>query len=115
MLETTMPKHAYFQKCISIYDYFINEHLLQQVKNTIDIFKCIHPEATALFLWDQAPYHPKVADDALNVGKMNVGPGGKQPIMCNMVTNGRIQQLVNSNGKYKGMKKILEERGINTS
>ena len=61
--------------------YFTNDHLLAQVEKTVDIFKRVHPEASALFLFDNAPSHRKMADDALNSDKMNVGPGGKQPKM----------------------------------
>ena len=63
--------------------YFTNDHLLNQVKKTIDIFEDIHPSCRGIFLFDNAPSHKKVADDSLNVDKMNVHPGGKQPAMCN--------------------------------
>jgi len=61
--------------------YFTNDHLLAQVEQTITIFERIHPEATAIFLFDNAPSHRKQPNDALNADKMNVGPGGKQPKM----------------------------------
>ena len=54
-----------------------------------------------------------LAEDALDVKKMNVNPRGKQPRMHDTVWSGRPQQLVNL-GIPKGMKKVLEERGINT-
>lgn len=94
--------------------YFTNDHLIKQVEHTIDIFERIHPEATALFLFDNAPSHRNVSDDSLNVDKMNVGPGGRQPIIHDTVWNGRVQRMVNNDGIPKGMKKILEERGVNT-
>ena len=45
--------------------YFNNDHLLDQVEHTIDIFEKIDQDATGLFLFD----------DGLNVEK-NVNPGG---------------------------------------
>ena len=60
--------------------YFNNDHLLDQVEHTIDIFEKIDQDATGLFLFDNAP-SKKLADDGLNVEKMNVNPGGKQPVM----------------------------------
>lgn len=46
---------------------------------------------------------------------MNVKPGGKQPAMRDTKWGGRVQKMVDAEGVPKGMKAILEERGINTS
>ena len=94
--------------------YFNNDHLLDQVKHTIDIFEKIHPDATGLFLFDNAPSHKKLADDGLNVEKMNVNPGGKQPLMMDTTWNDEIQTMVYPDGVAKGMKAVLEERGVDT-
>ena len=94
--------------------YFNNDHLLQQVKHTIDIFERVHPNALGLFLFDNAPSHKKVADDALNVDKMNVHPGGMQPKMRSTTWEGRTQTMVYRDGTPKGMKAVLEERGVDT-
>ena len=58
---------------ISKDDYFTNEHLLHQVEKTINIFEQVHPQASALFLFENAPSHRKMASDALRVEKVNVG------------------------------------------
>ena len=50
-----------------------------QVENALNIFEAKYPYARGLFLFDNAPSHKKVADDQLDVDKMNVGVGGKQP------------------------------------
>ena len=56
-----------------------------------------------------------MADDALDASKMNVNPGAKQPVMCNTVRAGKEQkEMVFNLGIPKGMKAVLEERGINT-
>ena len=73
--------------------YFNNDHLLEQVECTINIFEQVHPQAKWLFLFDNAPSHRKLAEDALNVDRMNVHPGDKQPIMRNTKWNGQDQQL----------------------
>ena len=94
--------------------YFTHEHLLRQVEKTVDIFERVHPEAKGVFMFDNAPSHRKVADDALNADRMNVGPGGKQPVMRDTVWEGQVQKMVDACGIPKGMKIILEERGIDT-
>ena len=68
--------------------YFNNDHLLEQVEKTIDIFEKIHPEARGLFLFYNATSHKKLADDALNVEKMKFHPGGMQPTMRDTMWNG---------------------------
>ena len=40
--------------------YFTNDHLLDQVKKTIDIFEDIHPSCKGIFMFDNAPSHKKV-------------------------------------------------------
>lgn len=44
---------------------------------------------------------------------MNVRPGGKQPVMHSTVWNGQ-RQIIDRNGVPKGLKQVLQERGINT-
>ena len=95
--------------------YFTHTHLLQQVEKAVDIFERVHPEAQGVFMFDNAPSHRKVADDALNADRMNVGPGGKQPVMRDTVWGGQVQKMVDANGIPKGMKIILEERGVDTT
>ena len=47
---------------------------------------------------------------------MNVNPGGVQPLMRDTVWAGRVQRMVFNIGNVaKGMRKVLEERGINTT
>ena len=95
--------------------YFTNDHLQEQVAKTVDIFERVHPHATGIFLFDNAPSHRKMADDALNVDKMNVGPGGKQPKVRDTVWGGAVQRLVDNDGVPKGMRIVLQERGVDTT
>ena len=62
-------------------------------------------------MFDQSNCNRSFAQDALNSKAMNVKPGGAQPVMRDTVWAGRVQKLT-SGGVPKGMKKILEERGI---
>ena len=94
--------------------YFTNDHLLKQVEKTINIFERVYPECRGLFLFDNAPSHRKVVDNALNADKMNVGPGGKQPKMRDTVWQGQVQSMVDRDEVPRGMKAILEERGVDT-
>ena len=55
-----------------------------------------------------------MAENALNVERMNVNPGGMQPAMRNTTWNGHVQKMVFPDGTTKGMKLVLEERGVNT-
>ena len=43
-------------------------------------------------MFDNAPSHHKVSDNASNADRMNVGPGGKQPIMQNTVWEGQVKK-----------------------
>ena len=94
--------------------YFDNEKLLVQVDKAIDIFEAKYPAAQALFLFDNAPSHKKCSDETLNAEKMNVRPGGKQPVMRSTFFNGEVQEMVLPNGQPKGLKIVLEERGVDT-
>ena len=95
--------------------YFDNDKLLVQVDKAIDVFEAKYPDAQAVFLFDNAPSHKKCSNQTLNAEKMNVRPGGKQPVMHSTVFNGEVQEMVLADGRPKGMKIVLEERGINTN
>ena len=59
-----------------------------------------------------------MADDALDATKMNVKPGGKQPIMHDTVWNGKRWKMYftarDGTKVPKGMKMVLEEREVST-
>ena len=94
--------------------YFTNPMFLNQVSTAIDIFERKHPQSQGCFLFDNAPSHKKVAADALNADKLNVRPGGKQPCLRDTMWDGRVQKMQLPDGRPKGMKLILEERGVCT-
>ena len=78
-------------------------------------FKYPSDRFTVVWLFDHSSCHRAFADDALNAKRMNVRPGGMQPKMRDTTWAGRRQTLIDRNGIPKGMKKVLEERGINTA
>lgn len=94
--------------------YFNNDMLLNQVDRTINIFESKYPDAQGIFIFDHAPSHKKQPEDALNVERMNVKDGGKQPVFKDTEWNGHTQKMVTSQGIPKGMRTVLEERGVDT-
>ena len=83
-----------------------------QVHKAISLFEKKYPEAQGIFIFDNAPSHMKKPEDALNVERMNVRDGGKQPFMRDTVWDGETQQMTTAEALQKGMKTVLEERGI---
>ena len=70
-----------------------------------------------VWVFDHSSCHAAMADDALDVNKMNVKPAGKQRVMRDTEYQGMIQKMyIIKNGEKvaKGMKQVLEERGIST-
>ena len=91
--------------------YFTNDI---QVGKAVDIFESKYPDAVGMFVFDNAPSHRKKPDDCLNPEKMNVSDGGKQPVMRDTVWDGQVQKMTLEDGTQKGMKRVLEERGVDT-
>ncbi|PKK60049.1 hypothetical protein RhiirC2_719382 [Rhizophagus irregularis] len=78
------------------------DKLIEQIKTrAIPIFEKTHPETVAVFAFDNSSSHIKLADDTLNAANMNLNSGGKQPIIYEKLCE-----------KPKGMKVILQERGL---
>ena len=94
--------------------YFDNDKFLVQADKAIDIFEAEYPSYQRLFVFDNAPSHKKCPEDALKVENMNVRPGGKQLVMRSTVFNGVQQTMVLPDGRPKGLKIVLQERGIDT-
>ena len=94
--------------------YFNNDMLLEQVDRALTIFEAKYPTATGIFIFDHAPSHMKTPEYALNVEKMNVKDGGKQPFLRDTYWNGQVQTMVTADGVQKGLRTVLEERGVNT-
>ena len=99
--------------------YWDSNKFMAQVKQACTIAEYKYPRETHSIVWlfDQSCGHCAYAEDALNINRMNVKPGGKQAKLRDTINplNGRPQKLVDSAGIPKGMKNILEERGVDTS
>lgn len=69
-----------------------------------------------MWIFDQSSNHRACAKDALVASKMKVGPGGAQPKMRStpVVVNDKpfVQSMVTRDGIPKGLKIVLEERGV---
>ena len=60
-----------------------------------------------VWIFDHSSCHRDMADDAFNAEKMNVNPGGKQPVMHDIIWAGRLHKTTFTHGIPKGMRKIL--------
>ena len=96
--------------------YWTGTKFMKQMENAVKIaeFKYTPAMHTLVWLFDQSSCHRAYAPDALNSNNMNVKPEGSQAVMTDTVWAGKVQRLVFNDGVPKGMKQVLEERGINT-
>lgn len=95
--------------------YWNSDHFISQVENVIKIAECKYPASDndLVFLFDQSSGHCAYTDNALIAHKMNVSDGGKQPFLRDTMWDSKPHKMVTAEGKQKGMKTVLEERGIN--
>ena len=97
--------------------YWNSEMLAEQtLEVAVPLFEVAFPpdQFQGLFLFDNATSHNVMAPNALDTRKMNLGPGGKQPVMrdgWNPSTN-TPQPMNDSNGQPKGIRIVLQERGL---
>lgn len=96
--------------------YWTSEKMTENTLQVINKFEETFPWAQALFVFDNSSNHKKMAANALNAAKMNLGPGGKQPVMHATNYNGTHQEMVFTTGENKGLPKglklVLQERGL---
>ena len=98
-------------------NYWTGERMVRQTMDiAITIFELAYPPShfKALFIFDNSSNHRIMADDALNVNKMNMGPGGKQPNMRRgwHSTPADVHELSDGLGRPKGIKRVLQERSL---
>ena len=68
-----------------------------------------------MWVFDHSSCHAVMADNALDASKMNVNPGGKQRRMTDTVWREMKQSMNDKHGAPKGMRQILNERGVDMS
>lgn len=105
------------------------EKMVKQTEKAITIFNKAFPGDIAVFAFDNSSGHACKAKDALVANRMNLRPGGKQPEMHDTMWGDGIKQSMVFKegdtdwvtglpidreliGKPKGMKRVLQERGL---
>ncbi|CAH1757995.1 12992_t:CDS:2 [Entrophospora sp. SA101] len=105
--------------------YWKSEHMIEQLVNrTIPIFEVLHPGCVGVFCFDQSTNHNAMAEDALIVTRMNLGPAKKQAKLhdgwyTNKEGEKCIQKMVFGDeadielrGEPKGIQLVLTECGL---
>lgn len=92
----------------------------QVLHRAIPIFETRYPGCVAVFLFDNSTNHGCMAEDALLASKMNLKDGGKNQVARRTTTwiaNGVVheQQMVHPDGTAKGLRTVLEERGLRSA
>lgn len=64
-----------------------------------------------VWLFDHSSCHGAYTKNAF---KMNMKPGGKQPVMRNTIWNGKEYSMVFNIGVPKGLLQVLKEGGVDT-
>lgn len=97
--------------------YWSCNKFMKQLQNAVKIAEIEYPRAdgwNVIWIFDHSSCHTAMAEDALDVNRMNVKPGGKQSIMHDTIWSGQVQKMYDSSGVPKGMKQVLHEHGICT-
>ena len=97
--------------------YWNSEKFMNQIKMAVKIAEIKYPRCDNwkhVWIFDHSSCHAAMPDDALDVSKMNVNPGGKQRVMRDGFWDGKVQRMNYAIGIPKGLRVILEERGVNT-
>ncbi|AYV87071.1 MAG: hypothetical protein Sylvanvirus22_10 [Sylvanvirus sp.] len=108
--------------------YWENKDVVRQLKKVIPIFNALHPGKVALFTFDNSTNHQAKADDALVVNRLKLSDGfpaktikGKDVTRTKTLRNGwytnslgqRVEHVMTTrDGTQKGIKRILDERGL---
>ena len=101
--------------------YWTPDCIIGQLKKAVEITEVKYPSHNGwkiLWIFDHNSCHGAMAEDSLDVSKMNVKPGEKQRVMRDGWWNGKPQKMNYSLGVPKGVPKglcvVLEGRGVNT-
>lgn len=97
--------------------YWTSAKFMEQIKEAEKIAVAKYPRQEGwrlVWLFDHSSCHAAMPEDALDIHKMNVNPGGKQRVMRDGFWNGKPQTMNFSLGIPKGLRRVLEERGIDT-
>ena len=97
--------------------YWTNSDLVKQLEKVVLIFKILHPDCDALFMFDNSQNHRALPPDALNAKVLPIKDGGKnvKPQRDGwFMKEGRkiAQSMMTQECKPKGLRTILTERGL---
>jgi len=116
--------------------YFTNENILEQTQIAMEIAKTYYPTDNHLFIFDNATTHLKRPPTAISARKMTKNPSTTFGIEVTVIENGKIKYAPDgkpqknklpmppgkfsdgephdfyNNGVFKGMTRILQERGL---
>ena len=98
--------------------YWTSDKFISQIRSAVKIANIKYPKSSGykiVWMFDHSSCHAAMADDSLDVNHMNVNPGGKQRVMRDGWWGGKPQKMTDAHGVPKGLKRVLEERGINTA
>ena len=98
--------------------YWASDKFIVQIEKSVKIANLKYPKSDGwrvVWVFDHSSCHAAMADDSLDVNQMNVKPGGKQRVMRDGLWDGNSQKMVTSSGVPKGLRVVLEERGVNTT
>lgn len=97
--------------------YWTSDKFMEQLEKAVKIAEVKYPKQDGwrlVWIFDHSSCHAAMADDALDVSQMNVKPGGKQRVMRDGWWGGKPQAMNFHDGVPKGLRVVLQERGINT-
>ena len=98
--------------------YWTSEKFMKQIKEVVKIADFKYPKEDGrkiVWIFDHSSCNAAMPEDALVVSRMNVNPGGKQPVMRDGWWGGKLQRMYFNLEKIpKGMSQVLEERSVNT-
>ena len=118
--DPTIKKHArqWLEYGEAKEGYWTSDKFMKQIREVAKIVDFKFPRDAGwkiVWIFDHSSCHAAMPDDALVVSRMNVNPGGKQPIMRDGWWGGKPQPMCFNLGKIpKGMRRVLEERGVDT-
>jgi len=98
--------------------YWNSERFMNQIKMAAKIAEIKYPKEDNwkhVWVFDHSSCHAAMPDDALDVSKMNVNPGGKQRVMRMGSFDGKPQSMNFAIGIPKGLRQVLTERGVDTT
>lgn len=98
--------------------YCNRDQMMKQMDKAVAIAEVKHPKSDGwqhVWVFDHRNCHNVMADDALDALNVNVNPGCARRKMRNTGWQGQVQKMTFNLGIPNGMRKVLEEWGVNTT